>query len=150
MKLPTGWRLHHLYLVCLLIPAAGLVVLTSLWGGNFVTAALALAWGVLAYSADRQHQGWRDRTNAWMVAEKEDRARFAIEVLQLQAQAAMSFWDRYGALAREDPEVMKVLMTIYKDVSETWLPDDADEKFQAVKRHAARVVETGVPERVLH
>ncbi len=91
MKLATGWRAHHLYLLCLLMPCAALVVVANVWGGDYVTAALALAWGVLVYSADRQHQGWRDRTNAYAVAEKEDRARFAIEVLRLKAAAAMSF-----------------------------------------------------------
>ncbi len=41
-------------------------------------------------------------------------------------------------------------MAIYKDVAETWLPDDVDPKFRDIKEMAARVVETGVPGRVLH
>lgn len=119
-------------------------------GGSFVTAMLCAVWTAFVYMSHKQHRGWRDRTNAYSVAEKKDRARFAISVLQLKSQVAFSSWERYKKMAGQDQDVLDGILELYQEVADSWIPGDADEKYHTLKRAAARVVETGRPERVLH
>lgn len=135
----------------LIIPLGVVTALVNLFpGGSFVTAILCMVWTAFVYLSHKQHRGWRDRTNAYSVAEKKDRARFAISVLQLKSQVAFSSWNRYKVMANQDQEILDTILELYQDVADSWIPGDADEKYHKLKRAAARVVETGRPERVLH
>lgn len=115
-----------------------------------ILAVVSISWTVTLWLNAREYRGWRDRTNAYAHTEKKDRARFAIDVLQLKSKVAFSSWNRYKVIAAHDQEVLDGVLQLYQDVADTWIPSDADEKYHVLKRAAARVVETGRPERVLH
>ena len=138
-------RLGRLFLFYVIAPINLAAVVAYLIAGEWLHAGLVLLWSALIFVNWQEYTGWRKRTSAYMVAEKADRDRFAIDALKLKAAAANSIARRYRALGGLDPEVMDAIRQLFVEVAETWIPADAPAELHELKREARRVARAGAP-----
>lgn len=146
------WEIADTIVYWIVLPLAAISAVGNFLVGELLHGFFALIWGVLIYSAQRQYRGWRARTNAWAKVEKNDREKFAIDVLLLKSHAADSCARSYGNLL-QDPTIRARVCELYRDVANTWIPDDAAEKYHALKAQALKTAETGDPQshlRIVH
>ncbi len=126
----------------IVLPLAALGVVGEVLAGDLAHAILPAVWGIMIYLSHRELRGWRNRTNEWTRREKDDRNRFAIEVLLMKSKAADAMARRYrGHL--DEPEVREALCGLYRHVAETWIPDSAGSEWHDLKRAALHAAETG-------
>lgn len=146
------WEIADTIVNWIVLPLAAISCVGNLLAGEVLHGMFAAIWGGLIYSAQRQYKGWRKRTNAWAKVEKSDRAKFAIDVLLLKSHAADGFARSYSGLL-EDRAIRARVCELYRDVANTWIPEDAAEKYHALKAQALKTAETGDPRshlRIVH
>lgn len=146
------WETADTIINWIVLPLAGISAIGNFIAGDVLHGTFALIWGGLIFAAQRQYRGWHDRTNAYTKVEKEDRAKFAIAVLIMKAQVAQTYARRHHAFL-DDPVVRASLLALFRDVANTWIPDDAPDEMHVLKAGALKTAESGDPSshlRIVH
>ncbi len=146
------WDIADTVINWIVLPLAGISAIGNFIGGDVLHGIFAVIWGALIFAAQRQYRGWYDRTNAWAKVEKSDRARFAIDVLIMKSHVAQTYAQRHSGLL-DDPDIRASVCALFRDVANTWIPDDAPDEMHALKAGALKTAESGDPRshlRIVH
>ncbi len=117
--------------------------------GNYVIAFSSAMWALLVVLNLREYLKWRSgehpwSTKRWIEEEERARAKFAKDLLLLKAQVASQMTDNVEKLGLlGEPATLDLLRTLYLDVADTWIPEDAPSDLHELKRRAQVVADTG-------
>lgn len=146
------WETADTIINWIVLPLAAISAVGNFVAGEVLHGIFAMIWGGLIYASQREYRGWRNRTNAWAGVEKRDRAKFAIDVLIMKSHVAASYARRHEELL-DDPETRASVCALFRDVANTWIPDDAPDEMHALKAGALKTAESGDPSshlRIVH
>lgn len=117
--------------------------------GNYATCFIIAVWSGLCVANWREWRKWQRgehpaSTKRFIEAEKRDRAAFARQVLLLKSLVASKAVERARELGLlDDPEMLDMMRGLYREVANTWIPEDADPDLVKLKELAKSAADTG-------